>query len=278
MEERFKMPSIVSIILLIISIFLASLPIILVENSIDTIPIIPGGLVSDAVISILIPFIFMLILLFLGPIMVQILVRVHKLMKMNKYEYFIIPIEKDLSGKRILLRAIFPGLLAVNIAIYISLYGGLNPLFYYNGADPQNLPIVIEYIAVIVGIPVACIIMLPVWMLESSGLMCSRKVELYNRPITPDIESVAQFYIKMLKGYVGISTIVAYGLILYRFYTTSSEIGTILIVFIDPIVIILLVVPISLLVEMRADRTNARLGSHYEKLNIDIKPKTIKIE
>jgi len=278
MEERFKMPSIVSIFLLIITTFLSFLPLIYADDSTDLIPIIPGGLVSDVLVSILIPFFFMLILLFLGPIIVQILVRIHKLMKFNKYEYFIIPTDKVLSGKRILLRAIFPGLLAINIAIYISLYGDLNPLFHHTGADPQNLPIVIEYIAIIIGIPAACVIMLPIWMLESSGLMCSRQVELYNRPITPDIESVAQFYIKMLKGYVGISTIIAYGLILYRFYTISSDTSTILIVFIDPIVIILILVPISLLVEMRSRKLIARLGSYYEKISIDITPKTIKIE
>lgn len=278
MEERFKMPSIVSIFLLIITTFLSFLPLIYADDSTDLIPIIPGGLVSDVLVSILIPFFFMLILLFLGPIIVQILVRIHKLMKFNKYEYFIIPTDKVLSGKRILLRAIFPGLLAINIAIYISLYGDLNPLFHHTGADPQNLPIVIEYIAIIIGIPAACVIMLPIWMLESSGLMCSRQVELYNRPVTPDIESVAQFYIKMLKGYVGISTIIAYGLILYRFYTISSDTSTILIVFIDPIVIILILVPISLLVEMRSRKLIARLGSYYEKISIDITPKTIKIE
>ncbi len=278
MEERFKMPSIVSIFLLIITTFLSFLPLIYADDSTDLIPIIPGGLVSDVLVSILIPFFFMLILLFLGPIIVQILVRIHKLMKLNKYEYFIIPTDKVLSGKRILLRAIFPGLLAINIAIYISLYGDLNPLFHHTGADPQNLPIVIEYIAIIIGIPAACVIMLPIWMLESSGLMCSRQVELYNRPVTPDIESVAQFYIKMLKGYVGISTIIAYGLILYRFYTISSDTSTILIVFIDPIVIILILVPISLLVEMRSRKLIARLGSYYEKISIDITPKTIKIE
>jgi len=244
MEKRFIMPSIVSIILLIVAIVLSFLPLIYQDISSDLIPIIPGGLISDVVISISIPFLTMLIILFfLGPIIAQNLVRIHRLMKLNKYDYFIIPIDKVLSGKRILLRSIFPGLLAINIAIYISLYGGFNLLFHHTGADPQNLPIVIEYIAIMIGIPVACLVVLPIWMLESSGLMCSRRIELYNRPVTPDIESVAQFYIKMLKGYVGISTVIAYGLILYQFYTISSETATILIVFIDPILIILLLIP-----------------------------------
>ncbi len=151
----------------------------------------------------------MIIMLFLGPIVTIGMVRIHKIIKMKKYDYFIIPIEKKLSGGRILLRAAFPGLLAVNIAIYMSLSGGLNHLFYYDGADPQNIAIVIEYISIILGMPIASLIIIPIWMLQSSGLMSTKSVESYNRPVTPDIESVGQFYSKMLKGYVGISTIIA---------------------------------------------------------------------
>ena len=197
---------------------------------------------------------------------------------MNKYDYFIIEIGKKLSGKRILLRAVLPGLLAINIAIYISLYGAYNPLFSEQGADPRNLPVVIEWISIIVGIPVVCIIVLPLWMLESSGLMCSKRIESYNRPVTPDIEGVGYFYIQMLKGYVGISTVIAYGLILYQFFTTSSSTVTLFIVFIDPIVIMLILMPISLLIEIRAPKLNERLFSYYKKLGIEPAPKTIKIE
>lgn len=278
MEKRFIMPTIVSLFLTIIALFLSFIPLMTIDIATDYIPIIPGGVISDVVISILIPYFFMFLLLFIGPVIALILVRVHKLIKLNKYDYFIITIEKKLSGARILLRSTFPGLLAVNIAIYISLYSGLNPLFYFNGADPQMIPVVIEYIAIIIGIPIACIIILPIWILESSGLMCSKRIESYNRPVAPDIESVGQFYLKMLKGYVGISTIVAYGLILYQFLTSGSSSTAILVVFIDPIIIILIFLPISLLIEMSSSRLNARLGSYYEKLSIDITPKTIKIE
>jgi len=108
--------------------------------------------------------------------------------------------------------------------------------------------------------------------------MSSKRIESYNRPVTPDIESVGQFYAKMLKGYVGISTIVAYSTILWRIFTTTSNSSTILIVFIDPIVIILVFIPISLIIEMRSSKINARVDSYYKKLSIDTTPKTIKIE
>jgi ABC-type multidrug transport system fused ATPase/permease subunit len=109
--------------------------------------------------------------------------------------------------------------------------------------------------------------------------MCSKRIESYNRPVTPDIESVGQFYIKMLKGYVGISTVVSYTVILFEIFKTSTDISlTVLMVFVDPIVIIMIFTLISLVFEMRANNLNVRVNKNLEKLNIDITPKTIKIE
>lgn len=198
-------------------------------------------------------------------------------MKLNKYDYFVIVSEKKMSGKWILLRSIFPGLLAINVGIYISLSAGA-PLFYHQGGTPGGLPATIEYAAIMVGIPIACLLVLPIWLMESSGLMCSRKTELYNRPVYPDIECVGQFYTQILKGFVGISTVLAYSLILYEYFTTSSDDSVILLVFIDPILIIMLFLPISLVFEMRAVKTKAILISKYEKLGITTTPKTVKIE
>ena len=278
MEKRFRMPIIASIFLLIVVIILNFLPLIRNVSTDDLIPIIPGGMISDVIICLLLPFLFMGIMLFLGPIMTTSMVRMHKIIKLKKYDYFIIPIEKTISGKRILLRAAFPGLLAVNVAIYMSFSNSLNQLFYFNGGEAQNIAVVIEYMAILLGIPIASLIILPIWMLQSSGLMSSKRIESYKRPVTPDIESVGQFYTKMLKGYVGISTIVAYTLILFEIFKTTSDSSTILIVFIDPIIIILIFLPISLFIEMRSSKINTRLDLYYKKLSIDTTPKTIKIE
>jgi len=280
MEKRFKISLIISIIYIIIILFLQfGLPLSTGEGlSGDIIPIIPGGSLTDLLISISIPYISMLIMLFIGPTLGLLFVIFHRFMRLNKYDYFKISYEKKMPASRILLRVIFPGLLAVNVAIYLSLYGTFNPLFAQNGGDPENLPIVIEWISIIIGAPIASFIILPLWMLESSGLMCRKKIELYNRPVSPDIESVGKFYSKLLKGFVGISTVATYGLILFEFFTTTAEFFSIFIVFIDPVIIIFAFTPISLFVELRAPKINDRMNSKYEKLNIDITPKKIKIE
>ena len=274
MEKRFLVPAIISVILTAFACYLALIPVF--HGGAELIPIIPGNAVLDAIVSIIIPFFFMFIMLLVGPIMAPVLILLHKQIKLRKFEYFVVKVEKKLSGARILLRAIFPGLLAVNIAMYISFSSSLSSYIY---SDPNSVGATIEYAAIIVGVPIASLLVLPLWILQFSGLMCSKRVELYKRPVTPDIESVGQFYTKMLKGYVGISTVVSYTLVLLEILRTSTDIySTILMVFIDPIVIIMIFMLISLVFEMRAHNLNLRVSKSLKKLNIETKPKVIKIE
>ena len=274
MEKRFLIPTIISVILTIIAIYLALLP--LYHGEPELIPMIPGNAVLDAIISVIIPFSFMFIMLIIGPIMAPFLIRVHKLMKLKKYDYFVVEIKKKLSGSRILLRAIFPGLLAINVAMYISFSSSLSSYIF---SDPDNIGATIEYAAILIGVPIASLLVLPLWILQSSGLMCSKNIELYKRPVTPDIEGVGQFYIKMLKGYVGISTVASYSYVLFEIFQTSTDINNaILMVFIDPIVIIMIFTLISLIFEMRAERLNIKVHKSLDKLNINPTPKVIKFE
>ncbi|MHA1454424.1 MAG: hypothetical protein ACTSXN_02105 [Promethearchaeota archaeon] len=83
----------------------------------------------------------------------------------------------------------------------------------------------------------------------------------------------------MLKGYVGISTVASYSIVLIRIFLTSTDItATILMVFIDPMIIIMIFMLISLVFEMRANNLNVRVNKSLEKLNIDATPKIIKIK
>jgi len=281
MQKRYIMPLIVSVIFIIVAVILSFFPLMNKSTvNIDLIPILPGGVISDVIISILIPYVFLIIMLILGPIIAPVFVRLHKLIKLNKYEYFINKSNKKRSGFRILTRAIFPGMLAVNIAIYIALYSDLNALIYYEGADSSKIPMVIEYASIIFGIPIASLIIIPLWMIESSGLISSKKVELYNRPISPDIESVGQFYIKLLKGFIGISFVVSYSLILYEYFihTSGIEASILLIIFIDPVLIILFSLPIALIIEIRKDKIDKKIIKSLAKLKIDTTPKKINIQ
>ncbi len=176
MEKRFITPVIISIILLILAVILSFLPFISGGSiNYDQIPIIPDGVITDVILTMIIPFGVMVIMLIIGPTFTILFEKIHKKTKLNKFEYFIYESEKKLSSKRILLRAAFGGLLAINLAIYIALNDTLAPHIYREGGVPSKIYATIEYSAVIIGLPMAFILLLPIWMVESSRLMCAKR-------------------------------------------------------------------------------------------------------
>jgi hypothetical protein len=246
-------------------------------NQEDIIPIIPGNAISDYMIVLLIPVIITLIVYLLGPYIAIFLFKLHRIIKLKRYDYFLIRSEKKLTISRMIVRSLFPGLFAINIAIYISLYGEFNKYFVVNPAEMGLAPI-IEWISMLIGIPIAILIIIPIWMLEDSGLMCSLKLDKYKTRISPDIESTSRFYASYIKGYTGISTITGYALILYSFYLRGIEPMTYVIIFIDPLAIMFMLIFPSLVVEMKLDKIRTKMIAILEKKGLNIIPQTIKIE
>ncbi|MFX1339595.1 MAG: hypothetical protein ACFFDK_13365 [Promethearchaeota archaeon] len=272
MEKRFIGPVILSLLIIVYG--FAFLLLIPFEG--DLIPLYPGGAISDYILVMVIPIVIMILMYFIGHLIAKAFISIHKLMKLNRYEYFLIDPEKKITGSRIIIRSVYPGLLAINIAIYIALLGEFNHLFAVR-SDETSLPAMIEWIAIIVGAPIAILIITPIWILDSAGLMCSLNLNKYKTRVTPDIESVGRFYSTVFKGYVGISTIITYILIIYTFAQQGVTIQNYFIIFIDPLVLILFFVFLSLILEAGMDNVNKRLIKGFEKMGINITPQEIKI-
>ncbi|MFX1257048.1 MAG: hypothetical protein ACFFAN_04265 [Promethearchaeota archaeon] len=272
MEKRFIVPIILSFLIVVYAFSF----LFLIDLDEDIIPLLPGGGLSDYLLSILIPIGIIVLMYFIGYLLAEVFISIHKLLKLNRYDYFIIQPEKKLTSSRLIIRCFYPGLLAINIAIYITLFGEFNYLFF-SGEDEQNIPVIIEWIAILIGIPIAALIITPIWILESSGLLCSLNQEKYKYRVSPDIESVARFYSTLFKGYVGISTIITYILILYRFALQGVTLSNYFIIFIDPFALILFFIPLSILLEAGANKINKRLTKGFEKMGISIIPQKIKI-
>lgn len=272
MEKRFKGPLILSLLLIVYSFAF----LLIIHGEDDLIPLYPGGATSDYILVIVIPVIIMLLMYFIGHLIAKAFIPIHKVLKLNRYEYFLIQPEKNLTGSKMIIRSVYPGLLAINIAIYISFFGEFNYLFYA-GSDEASLPVMIEWISIIVGIPIATLIITPIWILDSAGLMCSLNQDKYKYRVTPDIESVGRFYSTVFKGYVGISTVVTYILIIYTFAQQGVTIGNYFIIFIDPLALILYFVFLSLILEAGMDNINRRLMKGIEKMGINTTLQEIKI-
>ena len=272
MEKRFIGPIILSLLILVYG--FAFLFLINLEG--DLIPIYPGGALSDYILVIVIPIVIMIVMYFVGHYIAKMFFSIHKVLKLNRYEYFLIDPEKKITASKIIIRSVYPGLLAINIAIYLALLGEFNYLFAVRSDEP-NLPAMIEWISMIVGIPIAILIITPIWILDSAGLMCSLNLDKYKNRVTPDIESVGRFYSTVFKGYVGISTIVTYILIIYTFAQQGVTIQNYFIIFIDPFVLILFFVFLSLILEAGMNQINKRLMKGFEKMGINVTPQEIKI-
>ena len=272
MEKRFIGPIILSLLILVYG--FAFLFLINLEG--DLIPIYPGGALSDYILVIVIPIVIMIVMYFVGHYIAKMFFSIHKVLKLNRYEYFLIDLEKKITASKIIIRSVYPGLLAINIAIYLALLGEFNYLFAVRSDEP-NLPAMIEWISMIVGIPIAILIITPIWILDSAGLMCSLNLDKYKNRVTPDIESVGRFYSTVFKGYVGISTIVTYILIIYTFAQQGVTIQNYFIIFIDPFVLILFFVFLSLILEAGMNQINKRLMKGFEKMGINVTPQEIKI-
>jgi hypothetical protein len=272
MEKRFIGPIILSLLILVYG--FAFLFLINLEG--DLIPIYPGGALSDYILVIVIPIVIMIVMYFVGHYIAKMFFSIHKVLKLNRYEYFLIDPEKKITASKIIIRSVYPGLLAINIAIYLALLGEFNYLFAVRSDEP-NLPAMIEWISMIVGIPIAILIITPIWILDSAGLMCSLNLDKYKNRVTPDIESVGRFYSTVFKGYVGISTIVTYILIIYTFAQQGVTLQNYFIIFIDPFVLILFFVFLSLILEAGMNQINKRLMKGFEKMGINVTPQEIKI-
>ena len=172
MEKRFIGPIILSLLILVYG--FAFLFLINLEG--DLIPIYPGGALSDYILVIVIPIVIMIVMYFVGHYIAKMFFSIHKVLKLNRYEYFLIDLEKKITASKIIIRSVYPGLLAINIAIYLALLGEFNYLFAVRSDEP-NLPAMIEWISMIVGIPIAILIITPIWILDSAGLMCSLNLD-----------------------------------------------------------------------------------------------------
>ncbi|MHA1315460.1 MAG: hypothetical protein ACTSRB_16270 [Candidatus Helarchaeota archaeon] len=276
MERRFVAPLIITIIILTYGIIFNCFSVLTFSPSSDLLPILPGNAYIDLWVMLFAPFGFLLLMYFIAPLQAPFLLKIHSLIKLKKCNYFVVPLEKKLTGFRIIWRSIYPGLFSINLAILISFIAQPFSNLIMTGVTSQA--ILIEVFAIFVGMPTACLVILPIWVIESVGIMSFLDVDKFKYRVTPDIESVGRFFSSLLKGYVGISTVFSYITILYSFLTAASDVTHYLIIFIDPFIIIIFFVPISGLLEYGVPKLRKKLLPKFEEKGIDIQPKRIVLE
>ena len=183
---------------------------------------------------------------FLSPSISVFLWKLHRLLTNRNYNYYIQVFDNESLSYRQPRRTILPAFVALGISYSISNIRVLaNTIFVtesFGSLAPEAQTIVISMALLFILLLLSCFITLlftPMWLMQDKGLVC----ELKSKPrVTADIEGVGNWYLKMMKGFAGVSTIVAYIFTIfqtiewYQFVLSSPpEGGFIMLIFLVPV-------------------------------------------
>lgn len=185
---------------------------------------------------ILSPILMILFIQFLSVILAYGLFKMHNTIKFKRFDYAIFNnVEKNLNKSEYLLRAFLLGFFAFSVGTILVNLISQETIIVGGGEDVSEFLYII--ICTLFVLPILSLIIIPVWVLLDSGVICSRKRGKIGRQKLPDIEGVYRVFQGFVNGYVGISTLVAIVLIIFEdVIAVGSDIGFIPFMFIAPFV------------------------------------------
>ncbi|MFW9907799.1 MAG: hypothetical protein ACFFEF_04430 [Candidatus Thorarchaeota archaeon] len=175
--------------------------------------ILPGDTLMDFIWLYILSGFTGLVLFFITPNISRVLLRVHRSIRGKNARYYFQTIDHQVNGIGQLRRTLIPAFAALGIAYSISNIQTIaNAIFVSEGfiAIEETQTIISSLSLLFILLLFACFILIvftPIWLLQDSGLVC----ELEKKPgAISEIEGVGNWYLRMMKGFAGISTIVAY--------------------------------------------------------------------
>lgn len=268
------------------------------DSNLGAYRVLPGNILFDFIwLYILSSFVGVLIY-FVSPSISVLLWKLHRYLTSKNYNYYLQEFSTQSISSPQPRRMILPAFVALGISFSISNIRGLaNAIFVFDSSGsiaPEAQTIATSMALLFILLLLSCFIVLlfvPMWLMQDKGLVC----ELKTKPrMTADIEGVGNWFLKMMKGFAGISTIVAYIFTIfqtiewYQFVLTSPpEGGLTLLIFLIPVAAVIVspllaLGPISIayvLYEKSLLKNLDSLGSRIEQhtlstVEIDLKKST----
>lgn len=209
--------------------------------------ILPGDILLDFIWLYTFAVIVGTVVYFASPRMSIFFWKLHKLITGKNYNYYIQKIDDRTSPSNPLRRMFLPALVALGISYSISnVPRAVNMIIVtesFGTLAPEAQTIVVSIALLFILLLSASFIALlftPMWLMQDKGLVCERKA---TSRTTADIDGVGNWYLKMMKGFAGISTVVAYAFTIiqtiewYQFVLLSPpEGGFSLVIFLIPVI------------------------------------------
>jgi hypothetical protein len=177
------------------------------EYVLEFVVVLPGPLWSDIILLYLLPIISFVILLFIGPYLLVLYLKIHQFStKIGAKTYYgIVEMGDKVGFWKLFRRALIVSLFSFSISALIVEAGG-GALF--RGGFTEDF-ILHKAEAVFLGTFyltfIIVIIFIPIWLLEDAGIVGYKYNA--NKRTPPKIEGISSLYSSILEGYAGISTI-----------------------------------------------------------------------
>ena len=210
---------------------------------------LPGNIVFDFIWLYMLSLVVGVIVYF-GSAPISVLMwKLHKLSTRKKYNYYVQELDA-LSSASQPRRMILPAFVVLGISYSISNIQGLSNAIFVSesfiGLASAAQTIVTSMALLFILLLLSSFITFlfaPMWLMQDKGMLC--ELQLHGRT-TADIEGVGNWYLKLMKGFAGVSTVIAYLFTIfqtidwYQFVLSSPpEGGFSLLIFLIPVGVVI---------------------------------------
>lgn len=219
---------------------------------------------SDAILLNFMPFVFNLIAIPFGILFIGVYFLISKILKRN-YDFKIIILEGEkIKGFPTFTRTLLPSFLSLSIGLVI-----MNYYWLFNVRIIGYNPTTTILFAALLTAPFCSILVIPIWLFHDCGIIEIKRLRKDFR-LSPEVNSVGQFYKYILRGYVGITTPIFYYLIFAKIFTEADPLLQI-VIFFFPIALIGYFMPLTIIYELLFNKIkNLTLRIiRLEKINLD---------
>lgn len=189
---------------------------------------------------------------------------ISKIIKKN-YDFKIITLKGEkIKGFPTFTRTLLPSFLSLSIGLVI-----MNYYWLFNvriiGYDPTTTIL----FAALLTTPLCSILVIPIWVFHDCGIIEIKRLRKDFR-LSPEVNSVGQFYKYILRGYAGITTPILYYLTFAKIFTQADPLLQI-IIFLFPITLMGYFMPLTIIYELffnKIKKLTLRI-IRLEKINLD---------
>ncbi|MFX1374487.1 MAG: hypothetical protein ACFFA0_01625 [Promethearchaeota archaeon] len=209
------------------------------------------------------PLLMVIIIQFLSVLIAYVYFKLHNIVKIKRYDYATLKeTEDELSLRATTIRVIILGFFAFSIGIIIEQLVE-NDFIIKTGDAETSLVIMVSTMFIL---PFLTLIIIPIYLLRDTGVMCSRKKTKKGQQHLPDIEGVYRTFFSYITGYIGIGTIIGIAVIIYRDLISlgTEDPGLLIFVFLAPFAAVAISIPPMMIYERQMIKLKNKLKT---KLN-----------